>query len=325
MDPVEPPGMLTIEWEMMDKNRFLSFSVLNSVALRTVIYPLTVIKTRLQVQKQHNPVYKGTADAFVKILKYEGISGLYRGFVVNTMQVISGIGYIVTYETMRHAASKYGDIHDNRIRGLIGGGCGSLVSQTIITPFDVISQHMMVIHSKKQSKTPQKFSSFTNPLIINKNEVSKFGLSVAIMKELYRRDKFKGFYRGYLAALLTYVPSSGLWWMFYPIYSEFLVGMLPVWTSHMLIQCVAGSVSGASAAALTNPLDVLRANIQVQRMESYKVAIDKMWAEEGYRVLYKGLSARLTHSFISSAFIAAGYETLKRWSVYDEYRDKIRW
>ena len=41
--------MLTIEWEMMDKSRFFSLSAINSLALRVVLYPLTVIKTRLQV------------------------------------------------------------------------------------------------------------------------------------------------------------------------------------------------------------------------------------------------------------------------------------
>ena len=40
-----------IEWEMMDKNRFFGFSVANSVALRIVLYPLVVVKTRLQVSR----------------------------------------------------------------------------------------------------------------------------------------------------------------------------------------------------------------------------------------------------------------------------------
>ena len=70
------------------------------------------------------------------------------------MQVVSGFGYIITYEKVRHILSK-NDINDNRIRGLIAGGlkvlfqiilvcllkfifvvgCGSLVSQTIICMF----------------------------------------------------------------------------------------------------------------------------------------------------------------------------------------------
>lgn len=50
------------------------------------------------------------------------------------MQVVSGFGYILTYEKVRHILAK-NDINDNRIRGLIAGGCGSLVSQTIICKF----------------------------------------------------------------------------------------------------------------------------------------------------------------------------------------------
>lgn len=49
MESNEGPRLAPIEWEMMDKNRFFTFSVVNSVALRSVLYPLTVIKTRLQV------------------------------------------------------------------------------------------------------------------------------------------------------------------------------------------------------------------------------------------------------------------------------------
>lgn len=60
MDGIESNrvGMLTIEWEMMDKNRFFCLSAINSLALRVVLYPLTVIKTRLQLQR-HERIYRG--------------------------------------------------------------------------------------------------------------------------------------------------------------------------------------------------------------------------------------------------------------------------
>jgi hypothetical protein len=39
-------------------------------------------------QVQHkNALYKGTFDAFHKILKYEGVKGLYRGFWISCFQV----------------------------------------------------------------------------------------------------------------------------------------------------------------------------------------------------------------------------------------------
>lgn len=48
----------TIEWDMMDKTKFFPLSMLSSFCVRASLYPLTLIKTRLQVQK-HGQMYSG--------------------------------------------------------------------------------------------------------------------------------------------------------------------------------------------------------------------------------------------------------------------------
>ncbi|XP_015906331.1 solute carrier family 25 member 44 [Parasteatoda tepidariorum] len=318
---MEPPRVLTIEWEMMDKSRFFSLSMVNSFALRGLLYPFTVIKTRLQIQKQ-NAFYTGTFDAFFKMLKYEGFCSLYRGFWINSIQMASGIGYIITYEKVRHMLTLYADIRDTKLKGLIGGGCGSLVGQTIITPFDIVSQHMMVLGLLKDKGMTGANS--VNPLNID-TSATRTGLAAQIINKIYEKDGLKGFYRGYCASLCTYVPSSALWWMFYPVYSDILASTLPLWTSHMFIHCVGGQMSGVTVAVITNPLDVIRARIQVNRMNSYSCAVNVIWHQEGISFLTKGLSARIIQTFFSSFFVVLGYETLKRWSVYDQYKDQIRW
>ena len=236
MEPSDQDRLMTIEWEMLDKSRFFFFSVANSIVLRSVLYPLTVIKTRLQVQKS-NEVYRGTFDAFAKIVQQDGVTGLYRGFMVNSMQMVSGIGYLFTYEKARHLISNYTSIKDNKLKGLIAGGASSMVSQTIITPFDIVSQHIMVLTGKNRDQLSQRRrtgfnqdkQTFNNqsstcrkigkPLIFSEQDIRRYGLSLAIIRELYSKDGFKGFYRGYFASLGTYVPSSAIWWMFYPLYS----------------------------------------------------------------------------------------------------------
>jgi len=55
--------------------------------------------------------------------------------------MLPGFGYIITYEKVRHILAK-NDINDNRIRGLIAGGCGSLVSQTIICMYAFVDANL---------------------------------------------------------------------------------------------------------------------------------------------------------------------------------------
>lgn len=45
-----------------------------------MVYPTDVIKSVLQVDDYKNPKYKGSMDAFKKILASEGVKGLYKGF-----------------------------------------------------------------------------------------------------------------------------------------------------------------------------------------------------------------------------------------------------
>lgn len=85
----------------------------------------------------------GTFDAYGKIYKYEGFGGLYRGFWISSVQIISGVFYISTYEGVRHLLNKQ-NVHSN-IRALVAGGAASLVGQTILVPFDVLSQHLMMM------------------------------------------------------------------------------------------------------------------------------------------------------------------------------------
>jgi len=63
---------------------------------QTVAYPLDLIRRRLQVQAfsnipNENMHYQGTWDAFRKILKHEGVIGLYRGTWPNYLKVVPSI------------------------------------------------------------------------------------------------------------------------------------------------------------------------------------------------------------------------------------------
>lgn len=253
------------------------------------------------------------------------------GFWVNSIQVFSGITYIATYEKTRDLVTNYTDITSSRMKAFLSGGISSAVSQTLIIPFDIVSQHiMMVLNTRQPMKTNLPVeglkSTFFKPLTLNNDELKRFGMGLAITRQLYREGGLRSFYRGYFASLLCVVPSSACWWLLYQHFNEFLYNTsLATTMPTIFLHCLSGTMSGGAVSLMTNPLDLLRANVQVHRPSSYRSAVRYLWKEDKWRIFSKGLTARLLQSCLSSGLVVIGYETLKRISIVDEYRDQVRW
>uniref|UniRef100_A0A2P2I5L7 Solute carrier family 25 member 44-like n=1 Tax=Hirondellea gigas TaxID=1518452 RepID=A0A2P2I5L7_9CRUS len=313
------PRLVTIEWHMLDKRKFFPLSMTSSFTIRCFLHPLNVIKTRIQVQK-HNSTYSGTVDAFWKIWLSEGGAGLYRGFWISMPQLLSGMAYMASYESVREVMFTEGGITDSRVRALCGGAVASLVSQTIIVPFDIISQHMMVIGQKHGH-------SVLNPLNIDYQYASNKEVATRLVRAVYAHSGLLGFYRGYTASLLTYVPNSAMWWSLYHTYQDCLSLLLPASVPALAMQGLSASLGGATTAVISNPFDILRARLQVCTNESNSIAgtMRQLWQEERLKIFTKGLSARLIQTIVYSSVIISGYETVKRLAVRDEYKHMVRW
>ncbi|XP_072346817.1 solute carrier family 25 member 44-like [Scyliorhinus torazame] len=304
-----------IEWEDLDKRKFYMFGVFMTMAIRVSVYPFTLIRTRLQVQKGKS-LYSGTFDAFAKILRAESIPGLYRGFLVNTFTLISGQCYVTTYELTRKYVAQYND--SNMVKSVIAGGSASLVAQSITVPIDIVSQHLMV-----QGQDMGRFKELPREAAGKQQPV--MGRTKDVMVQIFHLDGLKGFYRGYAASLLTYIPNSALWWPFYHLYTEQLSYVTPSCCPHLLVQAVAGPMAAATSSTLTNPMDVIRARLQVEGCRSMAQTFRQLMHEEGAWGLSKGLSARVLSSTPSALCIVVGYETLKKLSLRPELVDSRHW
>ncbi|XP_067105688.1 solute carrier family 25 member 44-like isoform X2 [Osmerus mordax] len=214
-----------IEWEDLDKRKFYSFGVFMTMSIRATVYPATLIRTRLQVQKGKS-LYNGTFDAFFKILRSEGVRGLYRGFMVNTFTLISGQAYITTYELVRKYVSKYSN--DNTIKSLVAGGSASLVAQSITVPIDVVSQQLMMQGQEQLSKMAPSdcphlilqamagplaaatASTVTNPMDVVRARVQVEGRTSVIetLKQLIVEEGFWGMTKGLSARIISSTPTA---------------------------------------------------------------------------------------------------------------------
>jgi solute carrier family 25, member 44 len=89
--------MLSLSLSLKDKRKYFPLTLVNMFTVRTVLYPLTLIRTRLQVQTS-NSVYTGTFNALTTIIKYEGFRALYQGYLVNSFHLLPHVLYITSYE-----------------------------------------------------------------------------------------------------------------------------------------------------------------------------------------------------------------------------------
>uniref|UniRef100_G1PBI9 Solute carrier family 25 member 44 n=3 Tax=Myotis lucifugus TaxID=59463 RepID=G1PBI9_MYOLU len=305
-----------IEWEHLDKKKFYVFGVAMTMMIRVSVYPFTLIRTRLQVQKGKS-LYHGTFDAFIKILRADGVTGLYRGFLVNTFTLISGQCYVTTYELTRKFVSDYSQ--SNTVKSLVAGGSASLVAQSITVPIDVVSQHLMM---QRKGEKVGRFHVRGNP---EGQGVIAFGQTKDIIRQILRVDGLRGFYRGYVASLLTYIPNSAVWWPFYHFYAEQLSSLCPKECPHIVFQAISGPLAAATASIITNPMDVIRTRVQVEGKNSIILTFRQLMAEEGPWGLMKGLSARIISATPSTIVIVVGYESLKKLSLRPELVDSRHW
>ncbi|KAI6242200.1 hypothetical protein M3Y99_00261100 [Aphelenchoides fujianensis] len=327
-----------IEWNHLNLWKFYPMALATSWSVRCLLYPMSVVKSRLQLQKQNN-VYRGTTHAFSSIVRTEGVSALYRGFWVTLPQLSASFIYSSVYEKLRNVLTTHTSLHSDQMVSACAGGAASVCTQFIFVPTDIVAQYMMV-HNQSTVFSGSTKNAVVLDILKADNLKERYTLGLRVIRAVYLADGLMGFYRGFLSSLIMYIPSSMVFWSSYyqsliwlkerralqltDGQSRDLSKLPPVDQKLLLWQAISGAVGGASAAIFTNPLEVMRIRIQVHRT-SYWETVRRMFLFEGTRVFTKGLLPRVISNSIYSCMIMIGYETVKRAAVLPEYKDAIVW
>lgn len=291
-----PEEVKQIEWQHIDKFKYYTYGSVFFVGVNTLLYPADVIKTRLQVQRT-NALYRGTLDAVFKTFRSEGLKGFYKGFLVNQLSILTGHFYVTSYEVSRSQMSFFGD----GTRGFVAGGVAALMEQFLANPIEVISQKLM-IQGQGESNTKLKGA-------------------LHISADVFRDHGMSGFYRGFVLSLLTGALWSAVWWGSYGVYIDVIGDHAPHGTSHLLIQSVAGGLSGLNAAVIGNPFDIVKTRLQVEGGKSMTRSFQELLKKEGPKSLTKGMLASILSWVPSSVIMIAAYETVKKFSLKEQSID----
>ncbi|KAF5735606.1 Mitochondrial substrate carrier family protein [Tripterygium wilfordii] len=279
---IQSLGVAGIDWDRLDKTKFYALGAGIFTGLTTALYPVSVVKTRLQVASKDTA--ERTAYSVIRgILRTDGISGLYRGFgTVITGVIPARTIFLTTLETTKVAAFKVvepfklSDTTEAAIANGIAGMVASLSSQAAFVPVDVVSQKLMV----------QGYSGH-----------AKYSGGLDVARKIIKADGIRGLYRGFGLSVMTYSPSSAVWWASYGS-SQTLVWRLmghgtdleqhpPSQWKIVLVQATGGIIAGATASSITTPLDTIKTRLQVmghEKRHSVRQVVKNLIADDGWTV-----------------------------------------
>ncbi|KAL4581959.1 hypothetical protein LXL04_006493 [Taraxacum kok-saghyz] len=305
-----------INWDKLDKTKFYVVGAGIFTGLTVALYPISVVKTRMQVATKDS-VEKSAFAVIRGLLKTEGVPGLYRGFgTVITGAVPARIIFLTALETTKVAAFKMvepfklSDPTKAAIANGLAGMTASLCSQGVFVPIDVISQRLMV----------QGYSGHAT-----------YNGGIDVARKVLKQDGFRGLYRGFGLSVMTYSPSSAVWWASYGssqrvIWSllghgnEGNVSVLPSQGTVVMVQGAGGIFAGAAASCVTTPLDTIKTRLQVMGHDvrpSARQVIKSLIADDGWKGFYRGIGPRFFSMSAWGTSMILAYEYLKRICAQD--------
>ncbi|KAF4319050.1 hypothetical protein BBO99_00004649 [Phytophthora kernoviae] len=257
-----------------------TFGGLSAVGAVFFTHPFDLLKIHLQTSKKEN---LSLASAVRRILKKQGLSGLYQGISGGAMR--EG-----TYSTMRFAVYHY--LKDEAVRrndgqpistghNILLGMTGGVIGGAMGNPADIVNIRMQA-DSRLPLKKRRNYKHAVDGLIRVKNEEGV------------------GQIAAYDLAKSTILDNT-------------VVPMHDNMQTHVLASMVAGLVATTACA----PADVVKTRLMNMHHNEYKSATDcflKVVKHEGFRGLYKGWLP---------AYMRLGPQTLLTFVFLEQLRKRL--
>ena len=265
----------------------------------TTVYPIDLVKTRLQNQRGSlagEIMYNNSIDCFVKVVRHEGLLGLYRGLLPQLMGVSPEKAIKLTVNDMVRSFMKDKNGNISLPGEVLAGACAG-TSQVIFTnPIEIVKIRLQVAG---EMQTTARVGAWQ------------------ITKDL----GLLGLYKGARACLLRDAPFSAIYFTSYAHMKTYTANEdghnepVSIFASAM--------IAGVPAAGLLTPADVIKTRLQVQAREgqmTYTGVIDcakKIWKYEGGQAFWKGAPARVFRSSPQFGVTLLTYELLQRYIKFE--------
>ncbi|KAL3642984.1 Mitochondrial carrier protein CoAc2 [Castilleja foliolosa] len=251
---------------------------------KTAVAPLERIKILFQTRRSEFHSV-GLLGSFSKIAKTEGLLGFYRGNGASVARIVpyAALHYMTYEEYRKWIIMGFPGFGRGPLLDLIAGSFAGGTAVLFTYPLDLVRTKLayQVVGSSKlsvQSKAPMD--------LVYKGIRDCFS-------SIYKEAGVRGLYRGVAPSLYGIFPYAGLKFYFY---EEMKRHVTEDHKKDITVKLVCGSVAGLLGQTFTYPLDVVRRQMQVQRLADSNVTIGtieslvKIFQTQGWKQLFSGLS-----------------------------------
>lgn len=277
--------------------------VANVVAI-SIMSPLDVLKIRFQTQgeliKGATKDYPGIIGGAIKIVKDEGVRGLYKGLPISAIRELTfSSTRMGLYEPIRHmlTTSETPSLGIKVVAGLASGA----IAAAIFNPTDIIKVRMQA--DRATTKQSQKYKSVANAFM-------------TILRTEGLRD---GLYKGVETTVLRAAALTSAQLASYDHSKHTLMNSFQFADNFSTHVC-ASIFAGLMTTLASNPLDVVRTRIfnEASKPKSERIysnpitSLVRIGAAEGIAGLYKGFWPSYLRMGSATVIIFVLYEQLRR-------------
>ena len=255
--------------------------------------------------RSHFPKFNGTVDALIKMAKFEGVRSWWKGLSPTLLMAVPAtIIYYTSYDQLK-VTFGFQPNQNNFLAPMLAGSLSRTFAVVCVTPIELL-------RTKIQSRQHSSYSRVWS-----------------IVKATFHKQGVFSLWRGLFPTLLRDVPFSVFYWICYELLKQKLQSNF-FYNYSTVVPFIAGSISGATAAILTNPLDVVKTYMQVSLGESGKgqtgngtvrEVLQNVVSKHGTIGLYAGLVPRIAKIAPACAIMISTYESFKKY--FSEHNSNI--
>ena len=242
-------------------------------------HPFDTVKVLLQTQSSKNPVYSGAVDAASKVIKAEGVGGLYRGVT----SPLAGQMFFRATLFFAYARAKefVGTSPEDPLSYAKAGAMAWMAGTFFESPIDLYKSQWQCQLVKAKADPAYK---------------SPYGSVVDVVKESWKCNGIRGPYQAFHATMARNLPAGAVYFgVFENVKNSFAkTNEDGKATNGQII--LSGGIGGFFYWSLFYPIDVIKSALMTDAVNPAKRkftgffdAASKLYASGGVKAFYRGI------------------------------------